>query len=467
MPERCNRADRTRRRHLLALPLLLSTASACTMGPSNGPMASPAERAVVLQAPSVIVDDKGTRTRTTPAPSSTLERAARADKAASEQASSETPAQVSNSESPRASDEPATALARTIQVGPQGTVRTIAEAAKIARDGDTVEVAAGTYRGDVALWRQKRLTIRAVGGRAVIHADGQSAEGKGIWVLRDGEFVIDGFDFIGARVPDGNGAGIRFERGRLTVRNSRFIDNQMGLLTGNDPGSELTIERCEFSGPTDGPRHYHNVYAGAIARFTMTASWSHSARVGHLVKTRARESVVSYNRFTDETGTASYELEFPNGGDALVVGNLIEQSARTDNETIVSFGAEGYRWPQNRLRMSHNTLVDRARNGRFLAVRAGADEVMLARNLWVGPGSLQPPAGARVMGNLRTDEQAFRNPRQYDFVPTSMSALVGGTPQPEDAGAELPRELRPTRQYSHPRSTDRVGDASLPGAFQR
>ena len=246
-------------------------------------------------------------------------------------------------------------------------------------------------------------TIRAVGGPAVLVADGHAAEGKGIWVIRNGEFEIEGFDFVGARVPSRNGAGIRFERGKLTVRDSRFIDNQMGLLTGNDAASELTVERCEFSGPTDGDHWYHNLYAGTIARLTLIGSWSHKARRGHLVKSRARENHILYNRLTDEGGNASYELEFPNGGIARAIGNVIEQSPRTDNRTLVSFGAEGYRWPVNRLAMSHNTVVNRALNGTFVRVSPGDASVKVAvqlyNNLWVGPGDAILPPGIAESGN--------------------------------------------------------------------
>src|SRR5690606_39210976 len=78
-----------------------------------------------------------------------------------------------------------------LRVGPSGPLRTIAEAARLARDGDTVEVQAGEYRGDVAVWTQKHLTIRSVGGRAVLIADGRSAEGKGIWVVRGADVTVE------------------------------------------------------------------------------------------------------------------------------------------------------------------------------------------------------------------------------------------------------------------------------------
>jgi hypothetical protein len=288
-----------------------------------------------------------------------------------------------------------------VQVGPEAAVTSIAEAARLAQDGDTVEVQAGEYRGDVAVWRQKELTIRAVGGRAVLHADGQHAEGKAIWVIRNGEFVIEGFDFVGTRVPDGNGAGIRFERGKLTVRDSRFLDNQMGLLTGNDRSAVLVVERCEFSGPSDGARWYHNLYVGQIDKLTVTGSWSHSARKGHLLKTRARENHILHNILSDGNGTASYELEFPNGGEAQVVGNLIEQSKHSANRVIVSYGAEGYRWPANRLHMKDNRLVNgQANRAVFVRIAPGDARAELVNNVWVGRGILDLPVPTLDEGNI-------------------------------------------------------------------
>ena len=59
----------------------------------------------------------------------------------------------------------AAAPAATLVVGPGAPIARIADAAVLARDGDVVEILPGTYRGDVAVWTQQRLTIRGVGGR--------------------------------------------------------------------------------------------------------------------------------------------------------------------------------------------------------------------------------------------------------------------------------------------------------------
>jgi len=78
--------------------------------------------------------------------------------------------------------------AATLTVGANAPIRTIAEAARLAHDGDVVEIRAGDYSGDVTVWLQKHLTIRGIGGTPVLKADGRIAEGKAIWVLRNGDF---------------------------------------------------------------------------------------------------------------------------------------------------------------------------------------------------------------------------------------------------------------------------------------
>ena len=120
-------------------------------------------------------------------------------------------------------------------------------------------------------------------------------------------------------------------------------------------------------------------------------SYFHHANVGHLLKSRAAENHIFYNRLTDEIGgKASYELEFPNGGVAYVVGNVIQQSSTTENPNIISYGAEGNLWPANALYLVNNTLVDnRPQSGVFLSVRQGLGAITAVNNLLVGQGKLE------------------------------------------------------------------------------
>jgi len=114
----------------------------------------------------------------------------------------------------------------------------------MARDGDLVEVTAGDYRGDVAVWRQHDLIVRGIGDRPSLTANGASAEGKAIFVVRGDNVRMENLAFFGARVRDRNGAGIRLEKGRLEVVGCHFEGNENGILTNNDETIELAVDRA-------------------------------------------------------------------------------------------------------------------------------------------------------------------------------------------------------------------------------
>jgi hypothetical protein len=306
----------------------------------------------------------------------------------------------------------AAAEATVIRVGPRRAVQQIGAAARLAVDGSVVEIDAGDYVADVAVWDLARVTVRGVGGPVRLIAAGAHAEGKAIWVVRRGEVTVEDVEFTGARVPDRNGAGIRMEGGHLVVRRCRFFDSENGILTGNDPNAWLEVEASEFGWLGAGDGRSHGLYVGAIGRFRLSGSRVHHANVGHLVKSRARFNRIDDNVLADgEGGRASYELEFPNGGVAEVVGNLIQQSATTENRVMLSFGAEGYTWPRNQLSMADNTLVNlAAAPARFVRVASGAEPTTLRNNRWVGPGELDAGTGAQLVGNVRQPLPATERP---------------------------------------------------------
>ena len=353
-----------------------------------------------------------------------------------------------------------------IRVGPQRPVTTIAEAAKVSRDGDTIEIEAGDYIRDVAVWTRSDLVIRAVDGPVRIIAAGASAEGKGIWVVRGDRIVVENLTFIGARVPGRNGAGIRLERGRLKVSGCAFLDNENGILTGNNAGIELEVENSEFGNNGGGDGQSHNLYVGTIGKLTVTGSYFHHANVGHLLKSRAQRSHIFYNRLTDETGgRASYELEFPSGGVAHVIGNVIEQGAKTENSAIISFGAEGYRWPRNELYLINNTIVDdRPKRGTFLQVKPGAHRIKAVNNLLFGSGELDAAGRGEYRSNFHARAGDFASPVDYDYRLKPSSKLVGMAVHPGQGGGV---SLKVDREYVHPQHSRPVPEGLYnPGALQ-
>lgn len=355
---------------------------------------------------------------------------------------------------------------QVIRVGPQRTIRTLAEASKIAVDGDTVEVDAGGYYRDVAVWTQSELTLKATNGRVRLFAGGASAEGKGIWVIRGGRIQIQGFDFLDASVRDHNGAGIRLEKGHLFIRDCKFLKNENGILTGANAESTLEIENSEFGYNGFGDGQSHNLYVGNIARLSVSGSYFHHAKVGHLLKSRAAENRIFYNRLTDETGgRASYEMEFPNGGLAYVVGNIIQQSSTTENPNIVSYGAEGKHWPVNALYLVNNTLVDnRPKNGVFLRMQPGIGTVMAINNLLVGRGKLEVAGPGDYRNNFNVDWNEFVLAAREDYRLRPGSKLKGKAIEPP----VIPNvSLKPVKEYLHPSSVRPISARELsPGALQ-
>ncbi|MFG6457635.1 hypothetical protein [Roseateles sp. BYS96W] len=353
-----------------------------------------------------------------------------------------------------------------LKVGPGQAVKSLAAAARQARDGWLIEVEAGDYVADVAAWPQHELTLRAVGGRVRVIAAGAHVQGKGLFVTTGRRQRIEGFDFIGCTVPDRNGAGIRVEAGSLTLVDCGFRDNENGVLTANDDSIELDIVDCDFGAIPLRSGLTHNCYVGAIRRLAVTGSYFHGGLLGHLLKSRAAVNHILYNRLTDEIGgRASYELEFPNGGVAVVMGNFIMQSSTTDNPHVISFGVEGAKWPRQALYLVHNTLVDqRPGGGVWLRVTPPQTEVLLANNLLVGPSRLAAEARWTRRANFNADWDEFVRAVRDDFRLKPESSLRG---KAQDAGEAEGLKLSPTREYRHPHSSVALaGAARHPGAFQ-
>ena len=338
--------------------------------------------------------------------------------------------------------------AATLTVGPGMTYPRPCAAIAAASAGDTIEIqAAGDYAGDVCAWTKDGLTLRGIGGRARIDAAGKSAQAKAIWVISGNDTVVENMEFAGAAVPDKNGAGIRQEGRNLTVRNCYFHDNEDGILAGDSPNSHILIEYSEFANNGAGDGQSHNLYINHVERFTFRFCYSHHSKVGHLLKSRAAENYILYNRLSDEAdGTGSYETNLPNGGKTFVIGNLIQQGPRTGNSTIVTYREEGPNAanPDTSLYIGNNTFVnDRPGDGIFIAIAAATLTPAIVRNnIFVGSGRITTQTNAVLEGNLITEDKMFANAAAYDY------RLRYGSPA-IDAGVD-PGDLMPTHQYVHP-----------------
>jgi hypothetical protein len=338
--------------------------------------------------------------------------------------------------------------------GPGQPFGTPCAAIAVASPGDTILIdAAGDYTGDVCIWYQDGLTLRGINGRPRIDAAGMNAVGKGIWVIDGNNTVVENIEFSGATVPDGNGAGIRLEGYNLIVRNCYFHDNQDGILTNNNLGGEILIEYSEFAYNGTSTGYTHNIYIGQASKFTLQFSYSHHALSGQLVKTRAAENHILYNRLTTEDGTTSFEMDFPNGGLTYVIGNLVEKGPNAQNGNMMSYMLEGTDpWnPDSELFIVNNTLVmDRSDGAFFYISDLDLVPAVIKNNIFSGPGQISTQCSSLLINNLSGVDPMLVDPINYDYhLLGSSPAIHAGV----DPGVGAGQSLNPDYEYVHPTSS--------------
>ncbi len=364
--------------------------------------------------------------------------------------------------------------AETLEVGPGKPYAAPSAAIAAAKDGDTIAIAAGTYRNDYAAIPRSRLRLIGIGGKAVLASEGMIPNGKAIWVVQGDDIYIENIEFRGARVRDRNGAGIRQEGRNLTLRHCAFFDNENGILGGHGD-SVLDIRHCEFGHNSLVARPgTHNLYIGRAKKLIFQFNYSHHALEAHLLKSRAAENIIAYNRIADEhDGSSSYVLNLPNGGKAIVVGNILHQGPKCRNRTLLAYGEEGLPGDENALYLVNNTVVNDCQLGSptFVQIRnlpADAPAV-LRNNIFAGKGRVTDFAAAAMEGNFvgTVSEARFVDRENWDLTPAADSPCVDAGVAP---GATADRiDLTPTLQYVHPmkhRPRPRAGRIDV-GAFER
>ena len=337
-------------------------------------------------------------------------------------------------------------FARIIQVGPGRLYTLPSEATSVAVDGDTVEIDAAEYPGDVAAWYQNNLVIRGVGGRPHLRANGNEIYGKGTWVTIGNNITVENIEFSEASVPDENGAGIRQEGYGLTVSNCYFHDNENGMLCD---GGNLTIEYCEFNRNGLGYGYTHNIYVVAGDIFTFRFNYSHHAKIGHNVKSRSDVNYIEYNRIMDEaSGISSYAIDIPDGGLTYIIGNLIQQGPFTDNfSAILSYAAESASNPIQNLYVINNTFVnDYGSDGAHIYTRPGTT-AKIQNNIFARGGTVLTGPGDLIY-NWVVDNPNLVDIDNYDYLLTQNS--TGAIDQGSDPGEGNGYNLHPLWHYVHP-----------------
>lgn len=214
----------------------------------------------------------------------------------------------------------------------------------IGKTEGTIIIAPGTYR-QCAVQSSGIIAFRAaVPGQSIF--DTKTCEGKAAFVLRGQSARVDGIVFQNMRVPDANGAGIRLEKGNLTVTRTIFRNSEQGISTGEDNAGEISIDRSSFTGLGRCDRSLpcaHSIYVGDYGVLSVTNSRFERGSGGNYVKSRALRVTITDNAFDDSRGRdTNYMIDLPNGANGSIARNVFVQGASKGNySAFITVAAEG------------------------------------------------------------------------------------------------------------------------------
>ncbi len=285
---------------------------------------------------------------------------------------------------------------RVLRVGPGRALRTPGAAARVARDGDHVRIDPGTYR-DCAVWRASDLILEAVGKRPA-HVTAVVCEDQAIWLIQGDNVRVINIEFSRAHSSAFNGAGIKMVGTNLLVRNSRFHDNENGILTASRPRSHIIVTDSRFE--RNGSCQMacgHGIYAGRVYRLVVRNSKFIGQKQGHHIKSRAMTTQILGNSISDgKDGTASMSINLPNGGNADIAYNRIEQGPKAENhKMMISIGEETLpvkgrrhplRNPSRGLIFRNNVLINRHPKGALFIRNMTEIPITLRDNQFIGQG---------------------------------------------------------------------------------
>lgn len=348
----------------------------------------------------------------------------------------------------------------TLRVGPNLLFATPCLAFAAAAPGDTVEIdSRGAYAGagTVCGITTPLLTVRGVGPkRALIQSGGRIGADNAIWLVRSPvqRIVFENLEFAYAQAAEATSA-IRFESGvSFQITDCHFHENTFAILTTDSPASDALIEHSifEYNG-TDGGA---GVSIGNFRRLTLQGNYLARAFIrSHLFSSRAAESYILYNRFSEENFFGALEAAFPTGGRVFFIGNLVQQEDTSSDKTLLSYQSDAPIHPVQEIYIINNTFVSLAKTAaRFIHLGpAVTTPVFIRNNIFHGLGTIVTrensttlPTSVILANNFEGDPN-FVNLTMHDYrLKPGAPAIDAG----QNPGSAAGYSLTPDRHYAHP-----------------
>lgn len=289
----------------------------------------------------------------------------------------------------------AAAQARTLEVGTGKEFKLPSAAIEAARAGDTVSIQPGEYF-DCATVRASKLTIEGVGDPEKVVMTDKVCGGKGMLIVTGNDVTIRNLTLTRARVPDGNGAGIRNEAPNLNVDHVRFVNNQNGILsTPQEPGTIVVKDSLfERNGGCGNPGGCaHGAYFNGGRLLHIEHSVFRGTKSGHQIKSRTeRTEIIGCTIEDGQEGTSSYLVDISVGGSLLMRDNTMEKGPEAENHSAaIVIGAEGVQQPTREIIIENNRFKNDGSYSTVFVNNLTATDAILRGNTLTG--SVRPLNG--------------------------------------------------------------------------
>lgn len=135
-----------------------------------------------------------------------------------------------------------------------------------------------------------------------------SATDKGAITTTDAcmDTVIEDAEIRGVKNSYGNGSAVRHQGTNITMNNVHAHHCNINVQSSSVHGGIVKFLNGElgFSDAFGQANQGHNIYINPCEEFIFTNNHTHDAKKGHLLKTRAKKSTITGNRFIDGPGAA-------------------------------------------------------------------------------------------------------------------------------------------------------------------
>jgi len=300
-------------------------------------------------------------------------------------------------------------LANIIHVGSGTKIQSIKKAIGIAKNGDTLLVAPGSYKeGNLII--SKKITLRGLGYPIL---DGQDR--FEVLSIKSNNVVVDGFKIIHSGVSNlEDYAGIKvYDSREVEIRNNILDDTYFGIYlqyakkciiannqlmayhkdeqeSGNGihcwKSDSLSIIGNKIRGHRDGiyfefvtnsiiakNTSLHNIRYGLHFMFSNNDTYTSNAFIGNgagVAVMYSNKVKMLNNTFKENWGDAAYGLLLKEISDSYIIGNIFEKNT----SGIYLEGA-------SRIQMNHNQFKN---NGWAMKIQASCMDIVVEQNNFVG-----------------------------------------------------------------------------------